>query len=378
MLSTLFLQTESGSFGAAIIAAIIICLIFFVIQRRSIGPIKQKLAMLTIIDPKIQYDVTRHQTELQNLSSEMINLKVQFPHTSEITTLQENVKRICDDFTALKTNIDDDINKFRLGTAEDLNKTKDQMITTATNKVVEMANSHITQNSVSRAEFENLKQRTDKMLGADEIAEKMDILSSIFDSSQIKTLNWQCKLIKLLRGGLAPEAEEDQLVSEGIPTSSYPKFLKKMLEQGMIESKKVQSYYLLPEFEWIFSYIDNPDWLQKRLEGTVKKEKEYQKYISDNLNLIEEGLLLEQEQYELATGNIDFICRDSFGRAVGLELKYPDASTTVKRQIQGYRTDYEQKTGRTDSRFILVSPKIPENLKLLLVNDNLEYREIIF
>ncbi len=378
MLSTLFLQTESGSFGAAIIAAIIICLIFFAIQRRSMSPIKQKLAMLTVIDPKIQYDVTRHQTELQNLSSEMINLKVQFPHTSEITTLQENIKRICDDFTSLKTNIDNDINKFRLGTAEDLNNTKDQMITTATSKVVEMANNHITQNSVSRAEFENLKQRTEKMLGADEIAEKMDMLSLIFDSSQIKTLNWQCKLIKLLRGGLVPEAEEDQLVSEGIPTSSYAKFLKKMQEQGMIESKKVQAYYFLPEFEWIFSYIDNPDWLQKRLQGTVKKEKEYQKYISDNLNLIEEGLLLEQEQYELATGNIDFICRDSSGRAVGLELKYPEASTTVKRQIQGYKIDYEQKTGRTDSRFILVSPKIPENLKTLLVQDKFEYREISF
>lgn len=94
--------------------------------------------------------------------------------------------------------------------------------------------------------------------------------------------------------------------------------------------------------------------------------------------MIEEGLLLEQEQYELATGNIDFICRDSLGEAVGLELKYPAASTTVKRQIQGYKTDYEQKTGRTDSRFILVSPKIPENLKILLVQDNLEYREINF
>src|SRR3990172_7030817 len=178
MLTNLFLQIDSGSLGAAIIVAIIICIIFFAIQRRSIGPIKEKLAMLTIIDPKIQYDGTRHQTELQNLSSEMTNLKIQFPHTNEVTILQENVKRICDDFTALKTNIDDDINKFRLGTTEDLNKTKDQMITTATEKVVELANSHIAQNSVSREEFDNLRQRIEKMLGADEIAERIDILSS--------------------------------------------------------------------------------------------------------------------------------------------------------------------------------------------------------
>ncbi len=378
MLNHLFLQIEGTSVVSAIIVAIIICVIFFAIQRKSIGSIKEKIATLTI-DPKIQYDVSRIQTDLQLVSSDLTKLKVELPHTNEVTVLQENVKRICDDFTTLKTTIDEEINKFRLGTTEDLNKTKDQMITTATEQVVEFANTHITQNSVSREEFENLRQRIEKMLGADEIAERMEVLSSIFESSQIKTLNWQCKLIKLLKGGLAPEAEEEQLVSEGIPLSSCDKFLKKLAELRIAESKKVNAYYLVPDFEWIYSYTDNPDWLQKRLEGTIKKEKEYQKFIRDNLNLIEEELLLEQEQYELDTGEkIDFICRDSSGRAVGLELKYPASATTVKRQIQGYKNDYEKKTGRTDSRFILVSPKIPENLKLLLVQDNLEYREIEF
>jgi hypothetical protein len=377
LLSHLFLQIEGANIVSAIIVAIIICVIFFAIQRKSIGSIKEKIATLTI-DPKIQYDVSRIQTDLQVVSSDLTKLKVDLPHTNEVTVLQENVKRICDDFTTLKTTIDEEINKFRLGTTEDLNKTREQMVTTATEKVVEYANSHINQNSVTREEFENLRQRIERMLGADEIAERMEILSSIFDSTQIRTLNWQCRLIRLLRSGLAPDAEEDQLVAEGIPKSSYEKFLKKLAEIGIAESKKVNMYSVIPDFEWIFSYTDNPDWLQKRLERTTKKESEYQKFIRDNLNSIEEGLLLEQEQYELATGKIDFICRDSSGRAVGLELKYPVAATTVKRQIQGYKNDYEQKTGRTDSRFILVSPKIPENLKLLLVQDGLEYREINF
>ena len=377
MLNHLFLQIEGTSIVSAILVAIIICVIFFVIQRKSIGSIKEKIATLTI-DPKIQYDVSRIQTDLQVVSSDLTKLKVELPHTNEVTVLQENVKRICDDFTTLKTTLDEEINKFRLGTTEDLNKTREQMITTATEKVVEFANNHMTQNSVTREEFENLRQHIEKMLGSDEIAERMEILSSIFDSAQIRTLNWQCKLIRLLRGGLAPDAEEDQLVAEGIPKSSYEKFLKKLAEIGIAESKKVNMYNVMPDFEWIFSYTDNPDWLQKRLEGGIKKESEYQKYIRDNLSLIEEGLLLEQEQYELATGKIDFICRDSTGRAVGLELKYPASATTVKRQIQGYKNDYEQKNGRTDSRFILVSPKIPENLKLLLVQDGLEYREINF
>ncbi len=377
MLNHLFLQTEGTSVVSAIVVAIIICVIFFVIQRKSIGSIKDKISTLTL-DPKIQYDVSRIQTDLQVVSSDLTKLKVELPHTNEVTVLQENVKKICDDFTTLKTTLDEEINKFRLGTTEDLNKTKEQMITTATEKAVEFATNHMTENNVTREEFENLKQHIEKMLGSDEIAERMEILSSIFDSSQIRTLNWQCKLIKLLRGGLAPDAEEDQLVAEGIPKSSYEKFLKKLAEIGIAETKKVSMYNIMPDFEWIFSYTDNPDWLQKRLEGGIKKESEYQKYIRDNLNLIEDGLLLEQEQYELATGKIDFICRDSSGRAVGLELKYPVSATTVKRQILGYKNDYEQKNGRTDSRFILVSPKIPENLKLLLVQDGLEYKEINF
>jgi hypothetical protein len=368
---------EGTSVISAIIVTVIICVIFFVIQRKSINSIKENITKLTL-DPKIQYDVSRIQTDLQVVSSDLTKLKVELPHTNEVTILQENVKRICDDFTTLKTTLDEEINKFRLGTAEDLNKTREQMITTATEKAVEFANNHMVQNNVTREEFENLKQHIERMLGSDEIAERMEVLSSIFDSAQIRTLSWQCKLIKLLRSGLAPDAEEDQLVAEGIPKSSYEKFLKKLADTGIAETKKVNMYNIMPDFEWIFSYTDNPDWLQKRLEGGIKKESEYQKYIRDNLNLIEEGLLLEQEQYELATGKIDFICRDSLGRAVGLELKYPTSATTVKRQIQGYKNDYEQKNGRTDSRFILVSPKIPENLKLLLVQDGLEYKEVDF
>lgn len=376
MLGLVQLQIEGVSILAAVIVAVIICMVFFVIQRRSISSMSEKLSGATAIDPKIQYDVSRIQTDLQKVSADFVNLRTGLPHTNEVASLQENVTRICNDFTALKTNLDEEMNKFRLGTTSDLNKAKDQMITTATEKVVEIASNHLVQNSISREEFENLRQRIEKMLGAEEIVERMETLSSIFDTIQPRTLNWQCKLIKLLRGGLAPEAEEDKIVIEGIPPSSYEKFLKKLIELKIVETKKVNMYSILPEFEWIFSYMDNPDWLQKRLEGTIKKEAEYQKFILDNMNLVEEGLLLEQEQYELETGKIDFICRDSSGRAVGLELKYPAASTAVKRQLQGYKNDYGQKTGRADSRFILVSPKIPENLKVLLVKDGLEYKEI--
>lgn len=352
----------------AVIVAVIVSIVFLGIQRRTSPR----------IDSKVQYDVSRMQTDLQNIYTDLTNLKTGLPHTNEVTAVQENVKKLCGDFTELKTTIEDQMNKFRLGTTEDLTKTRDEMIKTATEKLTDYANNHLTEHSITREEFENLKKHIEKVLGADEVAERMEVLSDIFDSTQIKTLNWQCRLIKLLNGGLAPDAEEDLIISQGIPRSSCEKFLKKLTEYGISVQKQISAFYLTPDYEWIYSYVEKPDWLQNRLENTVKKENEYQQYIKSNLNLIEEGLLLEESEYELATGRIDFICRDPNGKTVGLELKYPGAIITVKRQIAGYRKDYEEKTGRTDSRFILVAPKIPEKLKLLLVNDGLEYKEIDF
>jgi len=379
LIENIFLQAEVGSaIIIAVLAAIIISAIFYGIQRRSISSINEKISVFAQIDPKIQYDVSRMQTELQTVYADLTNMKTNLPHTTEVASVQENVKILVNDFTDLRTNIEDQMNKFRLGTTEDLNKTREEMIKNATEKITEHATNHLKEHSVSREEFENLKNRIEKMLGADEVADRMETLSSIFDSSQIKTLNWQCRLIKLLNGGLAPDAEEDLITSQGIPRSSCEKFLKKLTRFGISDQKHILAYYLAPEFEWIYSYVENPDWLQKRLEITVKKENEYQQYIKNNLNLVEEGLLLEKAEYELATGKIDFICRDSKGKAVGLELKYPAAQTSVKRQISGYKKDYEQKTGRTDSRFIVIAPKVPEKLKQLLVTDGLEYKEIEF
>lgn len=379
MIQHVFLQTElGGTVIFAIIAAIVISAIFYGISQRNISQIKNRLQPLSKIDPKIQYDVSRIETDLKTAYEDLTSLKTNLPHTNEVTSLQENIQKLCLDFTDLKTNIDEQMDKFKLGTTEDLHKTKDEMIKNVAQTITERANSHLLENSVSREEFESLKERIEKMLGADEVTERIEILQSLFDSSQIKTLNWQCKLIRLLNGGLAPDAEEDLIISEGIPKSSCEKFLKKLTVNGIAETKKIPAFYLVPEYEWIYSYVDNPDWLQKRLDGTIKKESEYQDYIKNNLHLIEDGLLLEKSEYELATGKIDFICRDTNGLTVGLELKYPSATASVKRQILGYKNDYEQKSGRFDSRFIVIAPKIPEKLKELLDEDGIEYKEIDF
>lgn len=300
------------------------------------------------------------------------------PHYNEVNNLDANVKKLCNDFVTFTNGMEEKWNKFSATATEDLNKTKELMVESAKEEVVKAANDHLSQNSVSKEEFEKLRERIEGMIGADEVAERMDVLASIFETSKIGTLNWQCRLVKMLNGGLAPEAEEDQLSSQGIPSSSYRKFLDRLLENGLIEERQISGYYLLPDYEWIYSYVEKPDWLMNRLESRIKKEREYHEFIRNNLHLVEEGLMLEQEEYELATGNIDFICRSAAGQVVGLELKYPVATTAVKRQIQGYKIDYEQKTGRNNSRFVVVAPIIPENLKHLLVGDGLEYKEVNF
>lgn len=358
MIENYSLQTESGaSVFVAIIVAIVVCVIFYIAQKRSISKMRENLGLM---------------------SSDISGMKTSLPHYNEVTYLHENVKKLCDDFVVFRSSVEEQMNKFNATATEDLNKTKELMIKTAKEEVVKAANDHLSQNSVSKEEFEKLRERIEGMIGIDEVAERMDVLSNIFETSKISTLNWQCKLIRLLNGGLAPEAEEDQLLYAGIPLTSYKKFLDKLLENGLVEERQVAGYYLLSEYEWIYSYVEKPDWLMNRLENTIKKEREYHEFIRNNLHLIEEGLILEQEEYDLATGNIDFICRSTSGQAVGLELKYPAATTAVKRQIQGYKNDYEQKIGRNNSRFVVVAPKIPEHLKLLLVQDGLEYKEVFF
>jgi len=359
LLQDFALQVDAGAtIIMVIIVALIISLIFYTSQKRNVSKIKDNL---------------------ERVSADLNTLRTNLPRTTEVGFLQENMKRLCDDFGTLKTSIEDQMNKLNSNTTEDLNKTRDLMMKTGTEKVVETANNYLTENSVSREEFDRLQERIEKTSGPDEMDERMEVLSNIFDTTNIRTLNWQCKLIKLLNGGFAPEAEEEQIALNSIPTSKYTSFIKKLTENGLVEEKLIDAYYLVPEFEWIHSYVDNPDWLRQRLENTAKKEREYKQFIREHLDLIESGLLLEQEEYEVVQGSkIDFVCRDSSGRAVVLELKYPDAKSSVRGQIFRYKNDYENKIGRKDSRFIVVAPKIPENVKLLLANDGLEYKEVSF
>ena len=274
---------------------------------------------------------------------------------------------------------EDKLNAAMATVTDDSKQMVDKMVTDAGQSVREEAMEFLSKNSVKREDFERLAERVESELGADELAERFGILSKIFDTVQIKTLNWQCRLIRLLRGGLAPGAEEDTMVAEGIPKSTYDKFLKRLISEKIVSEKRIQAFYMEPEFEWIYSYVDNPDFLRSRLanQARLKKlEKDYHEHIKKNPHLIENGLRVQQSQYRLATGPIDLLCRDSENRPVGVELKYPSATTAVVRQIGGYKTDFKRKTDAVNARFMVVSPSIPKQVKRLLDGYDVEYREV--
>jgi len=402
------LQTEGPAVIGAIIAALIVCLVFYGLQRRSISGIKKSLQPLSAIDPNIQYRVSqmdeqmkaamearerqaaltermsRIDGELKSTCADLVNLKTNIPHTNEIAEVQHRLQSLCAEFTDLKSGIQSNMDQvaqgqdqFRLSTTTSIDAMRSDMETRVRKDIEDAAHRILGEKSVPRDEFDSLVDRVSKIDAAGEVAERMDVLTSLFDSKQIKTINWQCKLIKLLKGGLAPDAEEDLIVSEGIPKTMCSDFLKNLVSSGIAERRRVPAFYMLDEYEWLYSYVDNPDQLRSRLEGTIKKEKEYQHYIRDNLGLVEDGLMLESSEYRTEGGRLDLVCVDGSGRPVVLELKYPAAPAGVVGQMAAYRSEHEKRTGQK-GRFIVVSPKIPDKIKERLRDEGLHHREVPF
>lgn len=313
---------------------------------------------------------------------EVAELKNSFAAKTELDPLSAGI-------TAVQTAVVEQSRQIRLELAEEMNKTREQVVKQVEEKVTEVAMAQIRAASITREEFERLRDRVERLLGAEELAERMELLGRLFDTADLRVVTWQCKVVRLLEGGLAPEAEEDVMVSSGIPLSSARSFLRKLTEFEIAEAKRVESYYLNQEYQWILTYVEDPDWLCSRLEDSVRKEKDYQKYIRDNVELVEKELKLIAEQYEVPSGRIDLFCRDVQGQDVCVELKYPTASTAVVGQLLKYRADLQRKSsdivgvsegvittyGRT-IRLVVVAPTVTERTRNILTSNGIEWREI--
>ena len=232
MIGYVTLQAAGPAVIGAIIAALIVCLLFYGLQRRSISGIKKSLQPLSAIDPNIQYRVSqideqmkgamearerqaaltermsRIDGELKSTCADLVNLKTNIPHTNEIAEVQHKLQSLCADFTDLKSGIQSDMeqaaqgqDRFRLSTTSSIDAMRSEMEARVRKDIEDAARRILGEKSVPRDEFDSLVDRVSKIDAAGEVAERMDVLASLFDSKQIKTINWQCKLIKLLKGG---------------------------------------------------------------------------------------------------------------------------------------------------------------------------------
>lgn len=364
-------------FIAVVMAVLCVITVLSIRRMRGGSPADATHAQRTAAAyPAHGRDVARIDDEIKAVRTRIETVAASIPRAAEVDAVTKGVDDLRAEFNALSTSVKSNMESFRRSTAEDLDKSRRAMGEAAEAELVDKAAAILERNGVPRAEFDALRERFDRVHGADESEERMGVLSRLFESDRLKVLNWQCKLIRLLKGGLAPDAEQDIIVSEGIPESAFKKFLKRLVDHGIAESRSVRAYYLEDEYEWIYTYTDRPDWLHRRLQGAVKRESDYGRYIGKNAGLIEDGLIVEATEYQLDTGRLDLVCRDTVGRTVGIELKYPAAAVPDKRQVASYRDDYKRRSGMAESRFMLVAPRIPGELKRLLEQDGIEYREI--
>jgi len=274
---------------------------------------------------------------------------------------------------------EDIITKFdslRRLSSEEIDKVRVDIVQLAQQRSVDAALNHIKEIAVTKDEFDRLRHMVSKLGGKEEEIERIELLARILDTTDIKALTWQCKLIHLLEGGLTPETEEDDMLASGIPLTAGEKFLKSLEEPQIAIAKKAPAYWLNDKYMWLLAYTSEPQWLKERLEDLVTKESDYQKYVRSNIGRIEPGLVVNREQYEVPSGKIDIYCVDLKGQEVCVELKYPLATGSVVGQLLKYREDIKARTGGKVPRCFLVCPTIPDKVKENLQRNSMEWREL--
>ncbi len=351
-----------GLLAISVLLAILVPIIFYLIQRRTIIKLESTLNSDDTFNQKIKPELTR-------ISQRIDTVRESFPHLAMITDLKY-------DFEILKSDLEENQSNLKLETASQIKAISYTTQTQIKSDVTQFAKNQITQNTIHREEFEQLRTKIDNYLGNDENSLHIKTLHDIFDSKKPRTLMWQCDLLDLLKHGIAPQIQQELLHSKAIPSSAYVSFLKKLHSANVIISSDITSYQLDENYWWIYNYTKNPQDLKSLLEKSLIKEKQYQNYVSKNLSKIESNLSLLQSEYSLNSGSIDFLCLDGMGNNVGLELKYPKAYKRDCRQLDGYKKEYLRTSASLEFRGILVSPEISDNVKNELTQYGLEYCEL--
>ena len=377
MLSAYFLQIEGEILPLIIIALIIIIPIAVVLSRRRGKTTDDGSLQLMQQNASQQIESMRNafQEQINAMRSEYGDRFQNIPSEDLVKELEGRVKN----HRSWSINEIDKGNRERI---EKITEITDELKEDARDEMAEYAKKLIAESSVSRQEFEDIERRLDRFAGDETKDEYLQFLSNIFDSRKQPTINWKCNLIKLLRNGIAPVIDQEKLSRESIPTGpTLEKFLKNLVQNKIVNKQNIASFVIGEDYHWMYSYIDKPQWLKDEFERRdlmANKEKDYQKWMNNNLHKVESGLLKEEREMSMETGTIDFFCRDVNGQPVGLELKYPKATKSDGKQIIAYAKEQRDLPGGENFRGIMIAPEIHDGLKKLLVEQSLEYKEVIW
>ena len=375
MFSSYLLQIEGGILFLIIIALIIILPTAVLLSRRK-GKTTDSASLQLL-----QQNTSQQIESMRNAFQEQINaMRSEYGDRFQTIPSEDLVKELEGRVKNHRSWSISEIDKGNRERIEKLTEITDELKEDARDEMAEYAKKLIAESSVSRQEFEDIERRLDRFAGDETKEEYLKFLSDIFDSRKQQTINWKCNLIKLLRSGIAPDIDQEKLSHESIPTGvTLKKFLKDLVENKIVDQQKIDSFVISEDYHWMYSYIDKPQWLKDEFERRdlmVNKEKEYQKWLNNNLDKVELGLLKEEREMSMETGTIDFFCRDVHGQPVGLELKYPKASKSDGKQIIAYAKEQRELPRGENFRGMMIAPEIHDGLKKLLEEQGLEYKEI--
>jgi phosphate/sulfate permease len=356
-----FFQINGLIIVIPIIISVLISAIFFIMVRKSL---KNK----NELKDSIQEDIRILQDRLDNspIKDDLALLKIRLDNIAGDVGKIEDIAEIKVNMDLLETNITQANDAENSKNYELLKAAINTQLDNVDKKIEKITDQKINNDLVVKDEFYELKNRVIDFLGNDDSENKILNLFDIIDSDNLKTIQWKCDILNILKEGYVPEIHSGSIKGR-FSESSANKFIKKLQDKNIIVSDEIERHLITEDEYWIFDYTKNPSQLKIQFEKLKIREKEYQEFIGNNVELVETGLKVVKREYGLSTGPIDFLCMDKDGKEVGLELKYPKAQSKDVRQLDGYLKEYSNGQNYSHKiRGILVAPeisnKVEENL----------------
>lgn len=120
----------------------------------------------------------------------------------------------------------------------------------------------------------------------------------------------------------------------------------------------------------ITSLRDNANLIISGMETDVVNQ------IISNPNMVEEGLRISKREKHVKSGMIDLFGYDENHTPVIIEVKRSVASISAVQQLRMYVNDVKKDVKEANVRGILCAPRIPDMVKKLLSDYDLEWREV--